>query len=95
MTRLILAAVALACLAGCAAPSGPPSPIIQRSYVPIAVPCSVDPGQEPVFADSTEAIIAAPNVLERAKIYAAGRQQRIAWEAHLAAVAAGCKMPHP
>lgn len=92
MTRPALAIVLCAILAGCAsAPTGPVSAIVQPSLVPIAEPCAIDPGPRPAFADEPAAIVAAPNVYERAKLYAAGRQQHLAWEARLEAANAGCR----
>lgn len=92
MTRPALSLLLCAALAGCAtAPVASVPAIVQPSLVPIAEPCAIDPGPKPAFADPSAAIAAAPNIYERAKLYAAGRQQRLAWEARLEAANAGCR----
>jgi hypothetical protein len=93
MTRLFAGVALAALLAACATPknaSAPDKVVVQQSKVAVAVACSADTGSQPAFADTTAAIRAAPNVFERAKLYAAGRQQRIARDAKLQAGNAGC-----
>lgn len=80
-------------LGACAHGPGPASPTIQQVLVPVPQTCATDPGPRPVFPDETTAILAAPNIFERAKLYAAGRQARLDWEARLEAANAGCRAP--
>ncbi|HKT54700.1 MAG TPA: hypothetical protein VJP88_09630 [Caulobacteraceae bacterium] len=86
--------LALACsfLGACAsALQGPPTAGVQISEIPIAEPCAADPGPRPEFPDTSAAITAAPDIFERAKLYASGRQMRLDWEARLEAAVAGCR----
>ncbi|MDR3512607.1 MAG: hypothetical protein P4L73_13310 [Caulobacteraceae bacterium] len=93
MTRAIIAAALCALLAACGTASGPDRVTIQQQLVPVAVACDADPGLRPAFADAPAAIAAAPNIFERAKLYAAGRQQHLDWEARLEASRTGCAAP--
>jgi hypothetical protein len=63
---------------------------IQRVEVPVAVKCGTDPGPEPVYSDTAQAIEAAPDIFERVKLLLAGRFERMAWNAKLQASRAGC-----
>lgn len=83
-----------ALVGACAAvPEPPRNVVVQPSDVPVTVPCSADPGPAPVFPDAPAAVAAASNIFERAKLYASGRQVRLAWEARLEAANAGCRAP--
>lgn len=91
MIRYLIICGGLVLAGCCAAPARRPSSLVQPVVLPVAQPCSADPGPAPAFVDTAAAIVAAPDVFVRAKIYAAGRQQRIAWEARLAAANAACR----
>lgn len=58
--------------------------------VPTPVPCKINLGSEPAYPDTDAAIHAAPNVAERARLYAAGRKMRIARQAEEDAALAKC-----
>ena len=92
--RVFIATLAAMALTGCI--QGPDKVTIQTQYVPIPTPCAVSAGPEPTFADTDFAIAATPkgDILTLAKLYAAGRQQRIAYIAALEAANAGCS-PKP
>lgn len=84
--------VACVSLAACASPQAPePQVQIRTVTVPVPVKCSADPGPEPQYADSAQAIAAAPNIFELAKLYAEGRAQRIGRLIELQAANAGCR----
>lgn len=94
-TRGLAIAVTASCLslAACGT-TGTPQPdrvVVQKSYIPVPTPCAVDPGPEPAWFDTPSAIETAGTILDLAKIYAAGRQQHIDWEARLKAANAGCR----
>lgn len=76
----------------CAACATAPEPrIITRTVeVPISVPCAVTV-TEPAYVDTDEAIAEAPDVFELAKLYAAGRLQRLAALAQYRAAVSGCR----
>ena len=93
MKPIPLALAACAGLAACAAGPAPPRLDIQTVDTPVAVPCAVDPGAPPAFPDTDAAIRATPNIYERARLYAAGRLLRLAWEAKLGAALKGCAAP--
>ena len=78
-------------LAACATDQGPAKVAVQRVEVPVALPCSVDPGPDPAFADTPEAIRQAADIFERAKLLLAGRAQRDARINELKAASAGCR----
>jgi len=90
MTRLLIAC--LLALSACA-PRPAPEPIVKtvEVQVPVAVPCRPDIGPEPVYADSPEALAAAPDVFEAMKLRIVGRGQRIARGAVLIAAIEGCR----
>ena len=92
MTRLLIAC--LLALGACA-PRPAPEPIVRtvEVRVPVPVPCRPDVGPEPVYADSPEALAAAPDVFEAMKLRIAGRDQRRGREAVLSAALAGCAGP--
>lgn len=88
---LALAAVVLA-LGGCATTQAPePRLAVQKVEVPIAVACAADPGPEPAYADSPEALRQAGDIFERVKLLLAGRAQRDARLAELKGAVAGCR----
>ena len=97
MTRAIIAIGLLAFLTGCATHSAPDqvTGTIEKD-IPVATPCAVSAGPAPDFADSDFAIAATPkgDIFDLARLYAAGRQQRIAYIAALEAANAGCS-PKP
>ncbi|MDB5445688.1 MAG: hypothetical protein JWQ97_1005 [Phenylobacterium sp.] len=79
-------------LAACATSQGPePKVVVQRVEVPVAVRCSVDPGPDPTFADTADALRQAADLFERVKLLLAGRDQRDARLSELRAANAGCK----
>jgi hypothetical protein len=87
----LLVVLGSVCLAACAAgPRPAPNVVTQVETLAVPEPCSASVAA-PDFPDTAEAIRAAPNIHERAKLYAAGRQLRIAYEAELAAAIAGCR----
>jgi hypothetical protein len=80
--------VAALTLTACA--TAPEPRIITRTVeVPISVPCAVSV-TEPTYVDTDEAIAGAPNLYELAKLYAAGRLQRIGALGEYRAAVAGC-----
>jgi len=89
------AALALAATAFLAACAGPPKPepriVTQTVEVPVPTPCAADPGPPPALPDTDAAIAAAPDIFQLAKLYAAGRQQRLDWEARLWAALVACR----
>lgn len=87
---LILAVLALA---GCATTSTPP-PIIVK--VPVPVPCISDqlPGP-PTYADTAEALRAAPDLAEFIRLMAAGWPLRDARLVALEAAVEACRTPSP
>lgn len=77
-------------LTGCATTSEP-QVIVQKVEVPVAVKCAADPGPEPSYSDSAEAIRAAADLFEKVKLLLAGRAERDARLAELRAANAGCR----
>lgn len=78
-------------LAACATDQGPAKVAVQRVAVPVAAKCAVDPGPDPAFADTPEAIRQAADIFERVKLLLAGRAQRDARINELKAASAGCR----
>lgn len=100
MTRLaIIAALILSALALAACGTHDPAqPTIITKTVNVPTPVACDPklGPDPIYPDTAAAIAAAPNVAERARLYAAGRLMRQARERELQAAVVGCsKVPAP
>lgn len=101
MTRRAISSVfwalgATTLAAGCAhTPTEPPEPVVQlvEVKVPQPVPCPAlaQLGQEPAYPDTDEAIKAAPNVAERAKLYVKGRTLRVQRLAEYTAAALACQ----
>ncbi len=95
--KKLLCLLALALLAACAhTPRPAPEPVIvtKEVKVPVAVPlpkCSATLPAEPVYADTPEALNAAPNIFERVKLLLAGRLQRIQRELELEAALGTCE----
>ena len=93
MTRAIIAIGLCAFLAACATHPVPDqvSGTVEKD-IPVAVPCSVSAGPAPDFADTDFAIAATPkgDIFGLARLYAAGRPQRLAYIAKLEAANAGC-----
>ena len=78
-------------LTACA--TAPEPRIITRTVeVPVSVPCAVSV-TEPAYVDTDEAIAGAPNLYELAKLYAAGRLQRIGALGEYRAAVKGCAKP--
>jgi len=84
-----LAILSALLLVSCATTSEPRY-VTKEVKVPVPVACAVSPGPDPMYPDSDEALKAAPNVLERVKLLAAGRLLRIAREMELKAAVKGC-----
>lgn len=98
MKRPLFCAVLLAgSLAGCNTTPKPVEPVIQiqRVEVPVPVYCKADIGEAPLFADSDEALAAAPNILEAMRLRVIGRTQRINWSRLQDAALAACQPPQP
>lgn len=91
MRAVLAVGLAVALLAACA-PQPAPEPIVRtvEVHIPVPTPCDPDIGPEPVFADSTEALAAAPDIFEAMKLRVVGRLQRIAWAGVLTAALDGC-----
>lgn len=87
MTRLAL--LALLTLTACA--STPPRVEVRTVtvQVPVAVPCVVDV-PAPVYSDTDEALLAAPDLFERVKLLLAGRIERAAHDNVETAARAAC-----
>lgn len=87
MTRLVL--LALLALTACA--SAPPRVEVRTVtvQVPVAVPCIVDVAA-PVYSDTDEALLAAPDLFERVKLLLAGRIERAAHDNVETAARAAC-----
>lgn len=74
-------------LTACATPE--PRIITRTVEVPVSVPCAVSV-TEPAYVDTDEAIAGAANLFELAKLYAAGRLQRIGALGEYRAAVNGC-----
>lgn len=83
-----LAAIGFA-LTACA--SQEPRIITKEVKVPVPVACAVSPGPDPAFSDTPEALRAAADIFEQAKLLLAGRAQRDGRIAELKAAVAGCR----
>jgi hypothetical protein len=84
---IVLTLVALALTACGHTPARIETQIVQ---VPVPVPCVAKLDPAPAYADSDEAIAAAPDIFALAQIYRAGRGERIAREVGLVGVLRGC-----
>lgn len=85
--------VVLVCIALSACATAPAAPRVVTKEVLIekSVPCKIQPPTEPEWPDTDAAILAAPNVFERGKLFVAGRLLRIAYEAELRAALSACQ----
>jgi len=92
MKAVLIAAVAALALSACA-----PTVVTQTEYVevkvPMVVPCGVEIGNDPVYADSNEALASAADLFEAVKLLLAGREQRIARDAVKTSAIEGCRPP--
>ena len=91
MKRLLLAALAVLSLGGCAATL--PDPVVHTEFVdrPVAVKCVPNPPVvAPVFVNTDTAIKAAPDPRARATAYAVGRLQDKGYIGELEAALKGC-----
>lgn len=84
------AAAALALTLTACATAPEPRIITRTVEVPVSVPCAVSV-TEPAYVDTDEAIAGAPNLYELAKLYAAGRLQRIGALGEYRAAVSGCR----
>lgn len=89
MKAVILATFLL--LTACATDNPPPPVQTVVVKVPVRVPCEPQLSPQPVYADTDEAIKAAPDLFTRVKLIVAGRLQRIAREAELNAAVKACE----
>ena len=78
------------CLTACATTSEPRIEV-REVKVPVSVPCAADPGPDPAYSDTAEALRAARDTFERVKLLLAGRAQRDARLAELKAANAACR----
>jgi hypothetical protein len=72
-------------------PTLTPKVVTQRVDVPVAIRCAADPGPEPQYVDTPEALRAATDLYARVRLLLAGRDQRDARLAELSAALAGCR----
>ena len=84
------AALLALALAGCATTT--PEPVIRTVQVSVPVPVACVPklSPPPAYADTDEALRAAPDLFSRVRLLVAGRLQRIAREGELTAAIKGC-----
>lgn len=71
-------------------PAVPVQTITVKEQVPVPCKALVDLGPEPDYPDTDAAIKAAPNVAERARLYATGRAMRVERLAKYAAAKISC-----
>lgn len=76
-------------LAACATTSEPRI-LTKEVQVPIAVACAANPGPDPQYVDTADALKAAGDLFERVRLLLAGRAQRDARLAELKAAVSGC-----
>lgn len=82
-------------LASCAsAPKPPPEPVVTvvEVKVPVTVYCAPQIGEEPVYADTDEALRGV-DIFDAVKLLLAGRGQRIARDEVKTAALDGCRPP--
>lgn len=89
MSRFAILAAALL-LAGCATATGQ-AVSVQTVKVPITVKCAADPGPEPVYADTPDALHLASDIYDRVKLLLEGRDQRTARIIEVTQASAGCR----
>lgn len=95
MSRAIAAPLAALLLASC---EHVPERVVDRPVyvevlVPVSTPCVPDPLPELPYPDTDEALAAAPNIWEAAKLVMAGRLMRIQREVEYRIALAGCAKP--
>lgn len=83
---LILLAVLLTGCAGTPAPQ-PPITVVK----PVPTSCIKSKPVRPEFPDTDQAILKAPNIAERARLYSAGRLMRMGYIDVLEAALAACE----
>lgn len=89
---LTVAALLSASLFLTACASTPEPRIITKEVrIPIAIKCAADPGADPQFADTPDALKAAADIFVRVQLLLAGRAQRNARITELTAANAGCR----
>ena len=76
-------------LAGCGTPPAPRIEV-REVKIPVAVACAADPGPDPVYPDTDEALRNVPDVATGVRLLAAGRLLRDARIGELKAALAGC-----
>lgn len=94
MNRALMLSALL--LASCnTAPKIAPEPVVRivEVKVPVAIACDPDIGPEPAYADTPEAIAAAPDIFARTVLLLAGRVQRIARDEVKSAALEECRRP--
>lgn len=79
-------------LAGCGTPPAPRIEV-REVKIPVAVACAADPGPDPTYPDTDEALRNAPDVATGVRLLAAGRLLRDARIGELKAALAGCAAP--
>lgn len=82
--------VASLSLAACATTSEP-RVVVKEVQIPVSVPCAADPGPDPAYSDTPEALRAARDTFERVKLLLAGRAQRDARLSELKAANTACR----
>lgn len=87
--RTLMLSGALVFITSCATPE--PHIVLRDVPIAVAVKCAADPGEAPQYADSDEALKAAPDIFTRVKLLLAGRAQRIARELELTAANSACR----
>lgn len=92
MKKLFLAALLLG---GCATTKQDKEPVVvtQEVKVPVPVPCTAlaQLGAEPPYADTDEALKAAPDIFTRVQLLLMGRLQRVQRLAEYKGVADVCR----
>lgn len=68
-----------------------PRIVTKEVRVPIAIKCAADPGADPQFSDTPDALKAAADIFVRVQLLLAGRAQRDGRLAELKAANAGCR----
>jgi len=87
-SRIIIASLAVAALAGCAdAPQAQP-PSVQQVLVPTPVPCKITPPAKPAFA--VDALPLGAGIWDQTAALRAERKQRQGYESELEAAVQAC-----